>query len=436
MIKNLNPNRKQIFSNTGWLFLEKLFRLFTAFFVTAIVAQYLGPSNFGILSYTISVLAIFEPIANLGINSVIKKYLIYNPNNEDQKNILSTILILRFISSIFVISILNFLTHKFDFLSSDNSAIASIITILSISLFFRIFDIFELWFESRLESKYPTNVKILSFFIISIIRLLFVYWQLDVQYFAIAFTLESIICASTYLILLKKKNISLITFNINLKLIKKLVNESWPLFFATMSVMIYMKIDQIMLKHMINDTAVGIYSAAVKISEPWSFLAVSLVASIFPTILSAKTRSLRDYYTKIQKLYAVMTLTAIVLGISTAFLAPFIINIIFGDQFLDSSAVLQIHIWGNLSIFWAVAQDPWDIAENKTKYILVKTLSAAILNVILNLWWIPLFGVIGAACATVVSYFWNSTIMNLFNKKTRKIFFLQISSIKFWKYIR
>ena len=69
---------------------------------------------------------------------------------------------------------------------------------------------------------------------------------------------------------------------VSLKRAQILLKDSWALLLSSIAVVVYMKIDQIMLGQMVGDEAVGIYSAAVRVSEVWYFIPTTIVASVFP----------------------------------------------------------------------------------------------------------------------------------------------------------
>ncbi|MBF0300822.1 MAG: flippase [Oligoflexia bacterium] len=428
---NLNPNRIKIIFNTTWLLIEKFFRIGLGFFVTALVARYLGPKDFGLLSYAISLMALFESFINLGLNSVLKKYLLYWPDKKGK--LLGTTLFLRFISALSIVTmLLLLLPHYYKY----TPGLRAIIYILSLSLIFKVFDLVDLWYESQVKSKYSTIVKSVAIISISAFKLVLIYLQAPLYYFAWAVTIEAILCTLGYIYLLKRQKEPLDAWKFDIEIFKKLYAECWPLILSSIAVMIYMKIDQIMLKHLADERAVGIYSVAVKLSEPWGFVAVNIIASIFPTIVLAKQKSLKDYYNKLQKLFSFMTCFALIISIPITIFAHQIIGLIFSEKYVESVPILQIHIWSNLFVFWAVAQDPWDIVEKHTKFVCFKSVFAAILNVGLNFYLIPRYQGIGAAWATLISYSMVGFFFNLLHRKTRKAFRSQFKSLLFWKYLR
>jgi PST family polysaccharide transporter len=226
---------------------------------------------------------------------------------------------------------------------------------------------------------------------------------------------------------------SIIQLQATLKRTKTLLHDSWPLIISSTAIMVYVKIDQIMLGQMIGDEAVGIYSAAVRISEAWYFIPMGIVASVFPTIVEAKNRSETEYYAHLQKLYNLMTLISIAVAIPMTFLSTPLVVMLFGDAYIEAGAVLAIHIWASVPVFLGVASGTWFLAENRLILRLQRSVIGAITNVILNLALIPNYGVIGAAVATIISYSLADIFLDFLQKKTRHMFFMKIYSFNIFR---
>tara|TARA_B100001142_G_C13973366_1_gene515826 strand:- start:1 stop:621 length:621 start_codon:yes stop_codon:yes gene_type:complete len=196
-----------------------------------------------------------------------------------------------------------------------------------------------------------------------------------------------------------------------------------------------MKIDQIMLGQMVGDEAVGIYSAAVRISEVWYFIPTMIVASVFPAILKARNSSEEQYYKKLQHLFDLMLWLSIGIALPMTFLSESVIKILFGETYLDASSILSIHIWASVFVFLGVASSKWFIAENRQILSFQRTTIGALANVILNFLFIPQFQAVGAATATIISYAIATIISDLFQAETRFIFFMKIESFNLLKVI-
>ena len=183
-----------------------------------------------------------------------------------------------------------------------------------------------------------------------------------------------------------------------------LLKDSWPLILSGLVIAIYTKIDQVMIKNMLDSKELGYYAAAVRLSEAWYFIPVALTNSIFPAIVNAKKVSNKFYFNRMQKLYDILAWMAIAIAVPVSIFSKDIINIIFGNEFQSAAPVLTIYIWAGVAVFLGVASSKYLITENFTKLSFFRTFIGMIFNVILNLILIPKYGIVGAAVATLVSY--------------------------------
>ncbi|WP_232288180.1 polysaccharide biosynthesis C-terminal domain-containing protein [Nodularia spumigena] len=193
-----------------------------------------------------------------------------------------------------------------------------------------------------------------------------------------------------------------------------------------------MKIDQIMLGEMVDASAVGLYSAATRISEVWYFIPMAITSSVAPAIYAAKEVSEELYYQKIKKLIRVLVLISIVVAVPMSFLSERIITMLFGNSYAAAGSILAIHIWASLFVSMGVATGVWFISEGLTHEAFQRNLIGAATNILLNLFLIPAYAGVGAAIATVISYGIASFFSHSINLKTRKIFKLQVQSFLFF----
>jgi len=213
---------------------------------------------------------------------------------------------------------------------------------------------------------------------------------------------------------------------------KKLLKDAWPLIFAGMVVSVYMKIDQIMIKEMLNAKAVGIYAAAVKLCEAWYFIPAAVMASLFPAVIEARKKSESLYEDRIQKLYDLMVWGTILIALPIALLADWLTMTLYGEVFFDAANVLRIYIWSSLFVSLGIASSKWLVAENLQRYSFYFTSLGAIINILCNLLMIPIYGIKGAAFATIISYSVASYFCLGFFKKTRKNFLTATNSLNFF----
>ena len=207
-----------------------------------------------------------------------------------------------------------------------------------------------------------------------------------------------------------------------------LLKAGWPLMLSSIAVMIYMKIDQIMIGQMLGNDAVGIYSAAVRISEIWYFIATAVAASVLPSILEAKKNNEAQYRQRLQALFDLMTWIAIIVALPVTFFATPLVTMLFGADYSEASGVLAIHVWATVFVFLGVAGGNWFLAENQQILGLQRTALGALVNVILNFILLPTWGLKGAAWATLISYAVAGMLIDVTQRKTRGMFAMKLDS--------
>jgi O-antigen/teichoic acid export membrane protein len=180
---------------------------------------------------------------------------------------------------------------------------------------------------------------------------------------------------------------------------------------------------------MLGAEEVGYYAAAVRLSEAWYFIPIAITSSVFPSIINAKKQGEKLYYQRLQKLYNLMAWLAAAIALPTTFLAPLIIKVLFGEAFLPASGVLSIHIWAGVFVFLGVACSKWFILENYIKKNLYRASIGMISNVILNIILIPLYGIYGAAVATLIGHVAANLAYDFFDKQTYPSLKLKINAL-------
>jgi PST family polysaccharide transporter len=210
---------------------------------------------------------------------------------------------------------------------------------------------------------------------------------------------------------------------------KNLMRESFPLIFSGFAILIFMKIDLIMLGQMKGDSEVGVYSAAVRISELWYFIPGAIVSSVAPSIYSAKEESEHHYYKRITQLLRLLTYISLAISLPMTFLSKNIVLLMFGSEYAAAGSILAVHIWTSIFVFMGLATLPWFIAEGLNHVSLGKTILGAVLNIILNFLLIPQYAGIGAAYATIISQAVAAFLGNAIDRRTYKLFKIQVKSL-------
>ncbi|MED4060196.1 flippase [Priestia megaterium] len=410
----LNKINRNMASNTLWLFFDKIFRMGVGFLVYTWIARYLGPTSFGKLTYAQAFVSLFSAIATLGLDGIVIRNLVRYPNKKDE--IIGTTFILRLLSALFMVMLV-FATIKV--VNPQDSLLHALVLITALGTIFQAFSPIDFWYESQMKTKFFIIPKNFAFTLIAIVNVCFIIFQANLMIFAITALVEIILGSIFTISIYKRHNNKLLDWKPSVLMAKELLKDSWPLIISGMAVVLYMRIDQVMIKAMLGEKELGYYSASSRLAELWYFIPTVIVSSTFPLIVKLKSTNEFMYYKRLQNLYNILTWVAIIIGIVVMFLSEIIVNLLFGEGYNKSASVLSISIWASVFVFQGVARGNWIRTENLQHYTYWYTLSGCAVNIVLNLFFIKYYGIAGAAFATLISQCTVAIIAPAIFKKTR-----------------
>ena len=413
---------RKYFANTSWVLGERILRITVSLFVSIYIARYLGPERYGLLSYALSFVWLFSALAYFGLDEILVRELVQHPEHRD--NLLGTVFWLKVVGTAIMGATIALVLQ---FVSGDQQT-NWMIALIAFGFFFQATNVIEFYFQAQVQSKFTVRAQVVQLLLTSLLKIYLVWSKANLVWFAVALLLDQAVVALLLFIIYSWKIGWIPFFHFRWKQAKKLLREAWPLIFASMVVSVYMKIDQVMLKEMLDAKAVGVYASAVKICEAWYFLPTALMASLFPAIIEARKKSETVYDKRVQKLYDLMVWGSVAVALPPTLLADWVILILYGEDFQEAADVLRIYIWAGVFVSLGIASSKWLVAENLQRYSFYRTALGAIMNVGCNLWLIPIYGIKGAAFATLVAQVTVSFVSLYFFNKTRKNYWTAINS--------
>ena len=421
-----HPGFRKYFANTSWLMGERILRMGVSLFVGIYVARYLGPERYGLLSYANSFVGIFLAFATLGLDEIVVRELVKSP--EQREIILGSSFFLKLVGTLLMwMAILAAVPF------TENDLKANIlITIIAFGAVFQAFNVIDFNFQAKVKSKYVVHAQFVQLIVSSIVKIILVVNESPLIWFASVYCLDAIVLAVGLVFVYFYNGENIFCWKWSFETSKYLLHDSWPLILAGVVVSIYMKIDQVMIKEMLGAKEVGLYAAAVKLSEAWYFIPMAITSSLFPAIINAKHYQKEDYYQRLQKLYDLMVWIALAIALPTAILSSWIVELLYGNEYLESSSVLIIHIWSGIFVFLGVASSKYLLAENYIKKTFYRTFVGALLNIIMNYYLIGIMGIEGAALSTFASHFFAAYFYDILDKDLRKMFILKTKSLFFY----
>jgi PST family polysaccharide transporter len=418
---NLSVDIKKIIHNAGWLLFDKFARLAFGLLVGVWVARHLGPKTYGELAYVVTLVSFFQVIALLGMDSILVRDI--SNNKKEANEILGSALLLRMSAGILSLFLVVLFTY---FFNGYNTAV--LVLLAGGSLLFQCVDTIDIWFQSQSQSKRTVIAKLCSYTITNILRVLCILTNCPLWTFALLLSVDAML-ASIALFYAYRTYKTPEKWKSRLTKCKEILSESWPFMVSGISIILYMRVDQIMIKNMLGEESLGIYAASLQFSTLWNFVPLTLSISIAPYIARKKKDGVEIYKNALKNTFLLFSALGWVITLFVAALSPFIINIMLGDKYSSGTLVLAVHVITNLFICLGVAQSLWIVNERKGSIVLYKSLTGLIVCFISNFILIPVYGIEGAAISAVISQLSACILFNAIF--CREIFFMQLRSLIF-----
>jgi O-antigen/teichoic acid export membrane protein len=416
---------KKYFFNTSWMMGEKVFTMGLAMVVSIFVARYLGPEKFGILSYAVSLSSLFAIATHMGLSGLAVRELVNHPDEHNE--LMGTFFGIKFFGG--AIAMVTYL--GFVFWTSESYNIEFwVLLLVSGTILLKPFEVFDYWFQAEVKAKYSSIVRSISTFVLSMLKMAFVIIAAHLLAFASVYLLQAFLVAGLFgYFFWKEAHVSIGNWKFSIKRARELMGQGWMIMLGAIFAMVYLKIDQVMLRWLVDAEEVGIYSVAAKLSEAWYFMPTAIVASLFPKLLELKKSDEGQFKKRLQQLFDMLYGIALALAILITFISGPVIDFLYGVEFSKAAVILSIHIWAGIFIFMRAAFSKWILVEDAITFSMFTQGAGALVNVLLNFVFIPMYTGTGAAIATIISYATASYFSLLFYKKTRPIFFMMTKSL-------
>lgn len=394
-VKKIWNNR--VVSNAKWMIAEQAVQMLVSLIIGMITARYLGPANYGVINYCVAYVSFFTAVAGLGIEAIVVKELVAHPDREGE--IVGSSIFLR--TGAGLLSIISIMLILF-FVDEGNTLILRVGFLQSMVLVFRAFEIFDFWFQSKLQSKYSSILKSISYVLVALYKVYILIAGKSVEWFAFSTSLDFLIIA----ILLtgayfKHGGVKL---SVSRDVSRLLISQGYHFMISNLIITVYAQMDKIMIKHYMSEADVGLYSAAIMICTYWHLVPTAIIDSVRPVIMELKASGNEEQYKRrLQQLYILLTWLGFGVSTVVSLLAKWIMLIAYGETYVSASGALIIAIWYTTFSTLGVARGNWLVCEDKNKYAKWFVLFGAITNVILNAILIPIMGIEGAAVATLIT---------------------------------
>ncbi|MBQ3262117.1 MAG: flippase [Oscillospiraceae bacterium] len=404
--------KNSVFKNAGWIIGCKIIQSLINFVIGLLTVRYLGPSNYGSLTYVMSVAAFVVPVMQLGLRQTLVKEFVQRPDREGE--ILGTALVLNVISSLFcMVGCVAFVAIA----NAGEKETLLVCVLYSFTLLFQATEMTQYWFQSKLLSKYPSIAGLCAYIVVALYKTYLLVTHKGVVLFALSNVLEYFLISVILLVIYRSVGNQKLSFDRRLG--REMLSRSKYYIIPSLMVMVFQHTDRIMIKLMIGETETGFYSAAITCIGMSAFVFAAVIDSARPVILEERERNQEQYERRMVQLYSIITWMSLAQSVVMSVLAKPIVHVLYGDAYARTAAILSVAVWFVTFSYYGSVRNIWILAEGKQKYLLGINIAGAMANVLFNLLLIPRFGAIGAAVASLITQFFTNVIIGFLFRPIR-----------------
>ncbi len=411
--------KSKYIANLNWGLSSRLFTMLVNVFVGVYVARYLSVEDFGMLNYVLSLVAIFAPIGGMGLFDIVSRELIDSPNSRDE--IMGTAFVIRVIATILMI----FVILISSLLIQSDMYVIYMLSIISFGSILNVFDIIYSYDQANMRLKYSSISLLVGTISFAALRLILISIDAPLHYFMYSVVFQQLVVTSLYIFFYNNSGTSISCWRFNHSKAIQLFRDAYPLLLTGLVAIACLRIDQIMIHHMLGVRELGLYSIAFRLSEFWYHIPSIVFVAFLPAIQSNRgTKGL--YYKRWQAILFWLVVFSIFIALSTGIAGKQIISFLYGEKYIESYMVLNVYIWNLVFVSINMVSNKWLVMENYGNIVLLKSIAGFVLNVLLNYLLILKMGLVGAAFASLLTIIFLSFGFDLFliRKKVFRDFLL------------
>ena len=386
------------FQNFGWLSADDVIRVLLSFALMAVIARHLGASDYGALSYLFGVVGLLAPLTSVGLDVIAVRQLVADPGSADLT--LGTALAIRAFGALLAIAAATAFVAIF---GGPDGVTLRLAAMAALVLPFQSTMAFDAYLKAREKMGWLAAPRTLVRIVMALVTVWLVAAGGRLPEFVVLRVLEAGLMAVsgiTACVLATGK----LRLRIDPARLRSMLREGMPLFLSSLAVMVYMRIDQIMLGQLATGEALGQYSVAVRISESVFFVPMALQAAFYPGLVRSWTDAPESWQDELQHYYDIAALAMLVLAIAVTAFATAGLTPLLGPGYGPAVPMIWILALSIPFVGLGVARSTYLTIRGWLWTAPLTTALGALLNVGLNFYLIPAWGGVGAAVATVVSY--------------------------------
>ncbi|MGV0999615.1 MAG: flippase [Fluviibacter sp.] len=387
---------KRYLTNNAWALAERAVRLLITFFVGSYLVRYLGPSDYGKLSFVQGVMSIVWVVAALGLDNLLTIKLARFPKNAVK--LAGSVFLIKTIAQWLVLGGL----YVYLAVSGLESSLKEYVFILSLGVFIQGTNVVVSVLQSNNEFKRLSLLQFVQNLVSTLLKVAFIYWALPLVAFVYVLLIDFLIYHVGLYAIGKQKGMCFMA-GASRKLCLQLLRDCTPLMLASVTYVLFIRVDQLMVQAFVGDAALGQYSAALRLIDVWYVLPVVFCTTIVPSLVGARRDDPVLYAKLVRRLYGGLAWLGIFIAIFMLYFGEQIIYLLYGARYSGSLEVVWVLALTLPLSFMGFALDNVLQVSGLNKQLFYRLVFSLCLLVGLNGLLLPRIGVSGAAYALLAS---------------------------------
>lgn len=421
--RNYSSDKQKVVANIYWAVLGKCVNLLGSLIVGIIVARYLGPDQYGLMNYVISFVTMFQVFADFGLDSIQIREESKNLNDRDK--LIGTTFILKLACAAVAILLISL----FSYLYVDDVRTIMLILLYSATIIFNTTWVIRNHFTAMVWNEYIVKTEISRTVIGIAIKLILLYFKAPLSWFVAALVLDSILLASGYSLSYSKKIGRIRKWTFDKECARYLLSQSFPLLLSGTALVIYHRIDQVMIGDMLDNQSVGIYAVATRFVEVMIFVPTIIAQTVTPLLVKMRKETPEKYDRMASMFMNVTVWLCAIMAVSVSMIAYPLVYFTFGSQYLAAVSVLMIMAYKVIGDALSQMSGQLIIVEGRQKYVSLRNVIGCVVCVALNWLFIPRYGIYGAAVVSIVTVLSSGLVANFIIPSYRQIFCRQMMAL-------
>lgn len=426
IISKLNSREglRKMKGNFIWLLADKILKMTVVMAVNIWMWKYIGPEKLGIWNYAAAIVTMLSPLASLGIDSIIVRDLILHPDKTSK--LMGASFVLKLCGSGLLVIIAAIMAC---YRRPGDTEMLYFVLITAASNIFLAFDTIDLHNQCHLISKYTVLSKSVGYLFTSLLKIFFILTGASLVAFVWTQFIEFGIGALLMMFWYKKQGNKISLWNYDYSTAKSLLALSWPMILTSFLMFVQQNIEQLFIGDWIGNSELGVYSTAAKLITLFGFIPMIIYTTVAPEITKAKAINEKLFQFKLLRVYQIMFLVSVgIIGGCFIFGKP-VINLLFGVDFEDAGLYMGIMSIRLMFVNYGVAKSLYITNNNLFKFFMVTGVVGVTINVLLNYWWIPIYGTYGAIWASILSLLVSVILIDGCYRETQPNFVIMMRSM-------